>query len=190
MASPQVSSGTLFGASSRQHGLRCSLSAAWSRSPRSSNSSTRLTRMDEASSGLDFEECVREAMDALPTDLRAAMSNVEVVIEDEPPAGQPLLGLYQGVPLTRRTSWYGNVPPDKISIYRAARAALRERSDGATEPDQASRPARDRAPFRHQRRAPARARPLLATAPRRSITGRPTPNGGWAFKPRKAQAEY
>jgi predicted Zn-dependent protease with MMP-like domain len=74
--------------------------------------------MDEASSGLDFEECVREAMDALPTDLRAAMSNVEVVIEDEPPAGQPLLGLYQGVPLTRRTSWYGNVPPDKISIYR------------------------------------------------------------------------
>ena len=74
--------------------------------------------MDEAGSELDFEECVQEAMNALPTDLRAAMSNVEVVIEDEPPAGQPLLGLYQGVPLTRRTSWYGNVPPDKISIYR------------------------------------------------------------------------
>lgn len=30
----------------------------------------------------------------------------------------PLLGLYQGVPLTRRTSGYGGVPPDKISIYR------------------------------------------------------------------------
>jgi predicted Zn-dependent protease with MMP-like domain len=74
--------------------------------------------MDEPGSGLDFEQCVREAMDSLPADLRAAMTNVEVVIEDEPPGGQPLLGLYQGVPLTRRTSWYGGVPPDKISIYR------------------------------------------------------------------------
>jgi predicted Zn-dependent protease with MMP-like domain len=66
----------------------------------------------------DFEQSVEGALDALPDDLRAAMSNVEVVIEDEPPAGQPLLGLYQGVPLTRRTSGYGNVAPDKISIYR------------------------------------------------------------------------
>jgi predicted Zn-dependent protease with MMP-like domain len=74
--------------------------------------------MDEASADLNFERSVQEAIDALPADLRAAMSNVEIVIEDEPPAGQPLLGLYQGVPLTRRTSWYGNVPPDKISIYR------------------------------------------------------------------------
>jgi predicted Zn-dependent protease with MMP-like domain len=74
--------------------------------------------MDESGSELDFEQCVRDAMDGLPADLRAAMSNVEVVIEDEPPAGQPLLGLYQGVPLTRRTSWYAAVPPDKISIYR------------------------------------------------------------------------
>jgi predicted Zn-dependent protease with MMP-like domain len=74
--------------------------------------------MEEAGSALDFEEFVQEALDALPTDLREAMSNVEIVVEDEPPAGQPLLGLYQGVPLTRRTSWYGNVPPDKISIYR------------------------------------------------------------------------
>jgi len=74
--------------------------------------------MNEAGAGFDFERCVQEAMDGLPSDLRAAMSNVEIVIEDEAPAGQPLLGLYQGVPLTRRTSWYGNVPPDKISIYR------------------------------------------------------------------------
>jgi predicted Zn-dependent protease with MMP-like domain len=74
--------------------------------------------MDEAGSGLDFERCAQEAIDELPGDLRAAMSNVELVIEDEPPAGQPLLGLYQGIPLTRRTSSYGAVPPDKISIYR------------------------------------------------------------------------
>jgi predicted Zn-dependent protease with MMP-like domain len=74
--------------------------------------------MDETEAGFEFERSVEEAIDALPSDLRAAMSNVEVVIEDEPPAGQPLLGLYEGIPLTRRTSWYGNVPPDKISIYR------------------------------------------------------------------------
>ena len=46
------------------------------------------------------------------------MSNVAIVIEDEPPGGLPLLGLYQGVPLTHRGSSYGGVPPDKISIYR------------------------------------------------------------------------
>lgn len=74
--------------------------------------------MEEAGAGLEFEQWVEEAIDALPSDLRTAMSNVEVVIEDEPPAGQPLLGLYQGVPLTRRTSGYGAVAPDKISIYR------------------------------------------------------------------------
>src|SRR5262245_11281031 len=46
------------------------------------------------------------------------MSNVEIVVEDEPRPGQPLLGLYQGVPLTRRSSHYGGVLPDKITIYR------------------------------------------------------------------------
>jgi predicted Zn-dependent protease with MMP-like domain len=40
------------------------------------------------------------------------------VLEDEPPAGQPLLGLYQGIPLTRRTSSYAGALPDKITIYR------------------------------------------------------------------------
>ena len=68
--------------------------------------------------GVDFEQAVREAIDALPPDLRAAMSNVAIVVEDEPPAGQPLLGLYEGVPLTKRSSSYGGVAPDKISIYR------------------------------------------------------------------------
>jgi predicted Zn-dependent protease with MMP-like domain len=74
--------------------------------------------MDEPYPGLDFERSVEEALESLPDDLRASMSNVELVIEDEPPAGKPLLGLYQGVPLTRRSSWYAAVPPDKISIYR------------------------------------------------------------------------
>src|SRR5438093_12070011 len=67
---------------------------------------------------VDFEECAQQALDSLPPELRDAMSNVAIVIEDEPPGGQRLLGLYQGVPLTRRSSSYAAVPPDKISIYR------------------------------------------------------------------------
>ena len=65
-----------------------------------------------------FEHWVEEAIESLPDDLREFMSNVAVVVEDEPPAGMPLLGLYQGVPLTARTSSYAAVPPDKITIYR------------------------------------------------------------------------
>ena len=53
---------------------------------------------------VDFEQTAQEALDSLPAELRRAMSNVSIVFEDEPPDGQPLLGLYQGVPLTRRTS--------------------------------------------------------------------------------------
>jgi predicted Zn-dependent protease with MMP-like domain len=70
--------------------------------------------MDE----VDFDECVQGALESLPPELRGYMSNVAVVVEDEPPGGQPLLGLYQGVPMTRRGSSYGAVLPDKISIYR------------------------------------------------------------------------
>jgi hypothetical protein len=40
------------------------------------------------------------------------------VIEEEPPPGVPLLGLYQGFPLTTRGRAYAGVPPDKITIYR------------------------------------------------------------------------
>jgi predicted Zn-dependent protease with MMP-like domain len=41
------------------------------------------------------------------------------VIEEEPPFGQPLLGLYEGIPLTRRGTAYAGALPDKITIYRA-----------------------------------------------------------------------
>jgi len=67
---------------------------------------------------LAFEDLVEEAVASLPDDLREFMSNVAVVVDDEPPAGLPLLGLYQGVPLTHRTTAYAAVPPDKITIYR------------------------------------------------------------------------
>jgi predicted Zn-dependent protease with MMP-like domain len=65
-----------------------------------------------------FEQAVEAAIESLPDDLRDAMSNVGIVVEDEPPEGEPLLGLYEGIPLTARTSFYAGTPPDKISIYR------------------------------------------------------------------------
>ena len=61
---------------------------------------------------------VQESVDALPPDLRERISNLGIVVEGEPPEGQPLLGLYQGVPLTRRGINYTGALPDKISIYR------------------------------------------------------------------------
>ena len=66
----------------------------------------------------EFELLVEKAIESLPDDLRAFMSNVAVVVEDEPPAGLPLLGLYQGVPLTQRSSAYSGVAPDRITIYQ------------------------------------------------------------------------
>jgi predicted Zn-dependent protease with MMP-like domain len=71
-----------------------------------------------------FEGYARDALDSLPSELRARMSNLEIVVEDEPPPGQRLLGLYQGVPLTRRGGYYGGVLPDKITIYRGPLARL------------------------------------------------------------------
>ena len=67
---------------------------------------------------MEFEESVEAAVESLPDDLRDAMSNVAIVVEDEPPEGEPLLGLYEGIPLTERTSGYAGTPPDRISIYR------------------------------------------------------------------------
>ena len=69
-------------------------------------------------SDADFEQLVRDALYALPDDMRDRLSNVAVVTEDEPPAGMPLLGLYEGIPLTRRTTNYSGVLPDKITIFR------------------------------------------------------------------------
>jgi predicted Zn-dependent protease with MMP-like domain len=72
----------------------------------------------EAGATPDFDQVVQEAIDSLPRELRDRISNVEIVVDDEPPLGQPLLGLYQGVPLTRRGSGYNGALPDKITIYR------------------------------------------------------------------------
>jgi len=66
----------------------------------------------------DFEHEVRAALQSLPPELRRSMSNVEIVIDEEPPDGMPLLGLYQGVPLTRRGAFYAGALPDKITVFR------------------------------------------------------------------------
>jgi predicted Zn-dependent protease with MMP-like domain len=70
-----------------------------------------------------FEEMVASALDGLPEELGRLMSNVAVTVEHG--AGPPgLLGLYEGVPLTSRTTGYAGVLPDRITIYRQAISAV------------------------------------------------------------------
>jgi predicted Zn-dependent protease with MMP-like domain len=70
-----------------------------------------------------FEEMVAAALDSLPEELGRMMRNVAVTVEHGP--GPPgLLGLYQGIPLTGRTTAYAGVLPDRITIYRRAICAI------------------------------------------------------------------
>jgi predicted Zn-dependent protease with MMP-like domain len=66
---------------------------------------------------LTFEDHVRRALDSLPPDLRDAMSNVEILVEEENPEDPDIFGLYLGIPLPDRHD-YAGVLPDKIAIYR------------------------------------------------------------------------
>ena len=107
-----------------------------------------MTEPDDVA-GPDFERAVQDALDSLPAELRDQISNVEIVVEDEPPPGQPLLGLYQGIPLTRRTSGYAGALPDKITIYRGPLERLYGHDPALLRPaDPARRPARGRTPLR------------------------------------------
>jgi predicted Zn-dependent protease with MMP-like domain len=67
-----------------------------------------------------FEELVADALDLIPEQFSTAMDNVVVLVEDRHPEVPSLLGLYHGVALTERTSQYGGVLPDRITIYREA----------------------------------------------------------------------
>ena len=70
-----------------------------------------------------FEEMVIMALDGLPEDLGRLMRNVAVTVDHD--GGPPgLLGLYRGVPLTSRTTYYAGALPDQITIYREAICAL------------------------------------------------------------------
>ena len=67
---------------------------------------------------MSFADHVRAALDSLPPRLREAMSNVEIVVENENREDPDLFGLYLGIPLTERGEGYAGVLPDKIAIYR------------------------------------------------------------------------
>jgi predicted Zn-dependent protease with MMP-like domain len=75
-----------------------------------------------------FEQLVAKAVADLPEEFQERLDNIDVVVQDEPTSrqladarlkrGETLLGLYEGVPLTRRSRSYGMVPPDKITIFQ------------------------------------------------------------------------
>jgi predicted Zn-dependent protease with MMP-like domain len=76
----------------------------------------------------EFERLVHEAVTLIPKRFRREMHNLALVVEEEP--SQELLqeleieppdslyGLYQGTPLTERTWAFGNVLPDRITIFQ------------------------------------------------------------------------
>ena len=73
----------------------------------------------------EFEQLVADALDAIPETLGRRMQNVAVTVADWPTSEQlggrrgTLLGLYEGVDLTRRSPLsYGGVMPDRITIFR------------------------------------------------------------------------
>lgn len=77
----------------------------------------------------EFQTLVQEALDSLPDEYAKILTNVAVVVEDEPPSdvrtdleleeGEDLLGLYQGLPIDKESFFQaGGQLPAKISIYR------------------------------------------------------------------------
>ena len=64
-----------------------------------------------------FEDLVARAVESLPPELRGALRNVEISVEDEHPDDPDLFGLYEGVPLPERADWAGELP-DRIRIFR------------------------------------------------------------------------
>jgi predicted Zn-dependent protease with MMP-like domain len=91
----------------------------------------------------EFEELVLEALDGLPPDIARMLDNVEVTVTGWPSAaalrragvrpGQTLFGLYEGVPQTQRTSHYGLVLPDKITIFQGPIVRIRRTPEGIRE---------------------------------------------------------
>jgi predicted Zn-dependent protease with MMP-like domain len=76
----------------------------------------------------EFKELVALALKGLPKSFKDRMENIDVVVENRAPqyllmelglqSSSELLGLYQGVPLDRRGFYYGNVLPDKITLFQ------------------------------------------------------------------------
>jgi predicted Zn-dependent protease with MMP-like domain len=76
----------------------------------------------------DFEKLVEEALSGLPRKFKKLIENLVVMVEEEAPleayrqtGSSPfsrILGTYHGVPFKHRGPYYGNIPPDVISIYQ------------------------------------------------------------------------
>lgn len=75
-----------------------------------------------------FRELVEEAIDTIPLKFARQVRNLAVVVEDEASEElldelelddpRDLLGLYQGTPLNERGFGYGNVLPDRITLFQ------------------------------------------------------------------------
>jgi predicted Zn-dependent protease with MMP-like domain len=79
-----------------------------------------------------FDELVSDALDLIPPKLAAVMDNVVVLIADRHP-DDDLLGLYEGVALTERDSYYAGSLPDTITIYRDALLDVCDRDEQVVE---------------------------------------------------------
>lgn len=85
-------------------------------------------RMREFIGEAKFKKLVEEGIRAIPEKFLKKLDNVAIVIEEAPAAQQlkaarvgrdrTLLGLYQGIPKTKRWNYGGGVLPDKITIFR------------------------------------------------------------------------
>jgi predicted Zn-dependent protease with MMP-like domain len=64
-----------------------------------------------------FEAMVAEALDSLPAEYGERMDNVAILVADRA-VGAPLYGLYEGIPLTKRSSGYLGAMPDRITLYQ------------------------------------------------------------------------
>jgi predicted Zn-dependent protease with MMP-like domain len=86
-----------------------------------------------------FLELVNEAIDGLPDKFKEALKNIDIDVQEWPDPGllkklgygkgRLLLGLYQGIPLTRRRRWSIPVMPDRIVIYKGPIEALAPTED-------------------------------------------------------------
>jgi predicted Zn-dependent protease with MMP-like domain len=80
-----------------------------------------------------FEELVGEALDDVPEELLGLMNNVVILVEDDSPPGERLLGLYEGHALTNRGWDYSGVLPDRITIYRRPILSICDTDDDVVE---------------------------------------------------------
>ena len=76
-----------------------------------------------------FDLLVSDALDLIPAELAAELDNVVVLVEDRNPEEPDLLGLYHGIALTERDSFYAGSLPDTITIYRDALLDICETED-------------------------------------------------------------